>query len=72
MLDYVCTHGKDGETLNVVYVIDLFHCFCRGTTRNALVHSAHQMTSPFVEAEGKGLVVSQHLFLRQLPGGIQK
>jgi hypothetical protein len=39
---------------------------------NAFVQSAHQMTSPFVEADGKGLIVSQHLFLRQLPGGIQK
>ena len=72
MLDYVCTHGKDAETLNVVYVSDLFHGCCRGAARNALVHSAHQMTSPFAEAEGKELVVSQHLFLPQLPGGIQK
>lgn len=30
------------------------------------------LTFPFAEADGKGLSVSQHLFLRQLPGGIQK
>ena len=70
MLDYVRTHGKDGETLNVVYVSDLFHGCCRGTAWYASVQSAHQMASPFVEAEGKGLIVSQHL-TEEFPGADQ-
>ena len=70
VLDYVRTHGKDGETLNVVYVSDLFHGCCHGTAWNAFVQSAHQMTSPFVEAEGKGLIVSQHL-TGEFPGADQ-
>ena len=71
MLDYGRTHAKDGETLNVVYVSDLFHGCCRGTARNAVVQSAHQMTFPFVEADGKGLIVSQHL-TGEFPGADQR
>jgi hypothetical protein len=71
VLDYVSTHGKEGETLNVVCVSDLFHGCCRGTARNAFVQSAHQITSPFVEANGKGLIVSQHL-TGEFPGADQR
>jgi hypothetical protein len=51
---------------SVMYIM----CCCRGTPRNALVQSAHQMSSPFVEAEGKGLIVSQYL-TGEFPGADQ-
>jgi hypothetical protein len=53
-------HDKDGEILKVAYISDVSHGCCRGTARTAVVQSAQQMTSPCMEADGKGVVVSQH------------